>query len=254
MILRFIHEDSEDSVTSKLLRFILDNLVKDVELFKVEGLGGWPNVVDFVDSYEYSSNEVVIIMMDNVHDSRTIADRFVWICKESKKYNNMYVANNLCIEYILLCCNRLFDIIKPKAVNAIFENLMTIREEFINTVSLKQPWYENEVVYAYVYNKKKKQFSKDKPPFYTSENVAAMLARDLLNASSAKFTIDKVTLGECWTCDCCGVRRRCKLNNYDYNNPVDFTSRDKAICWLAETKLAEVIHDVRVMVDKLNKH
>lgn len=254
MILRFIHEDGEDSITTKLLIFILSELVKDVNLFTVDGLGGWPNVVEFVNSYKYSNKEVIVIMMDNVHDNKTIASRFIELRKESKKYDNMYVANNLCIEYILLCCDRLFKIIEPKDSNEIFDNLLLVRNEFINTVRLKEPWSTNKIVYNYVYNKKKKQFMKDKPPFYTSENVSVMLIKDLLNSTSADFKVDKSNLGKCWTCDCCEVRRKCKLNNYDSNNPVDFTSSDKAICWLAETKLAEVIHDVRVMIDKLNKH
>ena len=237
-IVNIWHEDSQESSTSSFWRFIFDTLASTPSVFKVRGFSSNKNLAKEIMKYDFSDlNQKYIILLDNPYDNRVIGELFDSIELKLKSYRNVYMADIVCFEYMMLSFEEFEQWVKRDVVSTRMRDLFLVRQQLLDCIANGKQWKEYNDICRFADIK----FGKDNKKTKSVENLSAALLSELTSDRKYKFGISKTTFGDCWTCDCCKLNLKCALNGFDINATDLLTSYDKAIALYSKSPVIEVI-------------
>ena len=232
------HEDGEVSCTTQFWKFIIKNCSGSINIDAI-GKSGNHRLVSEVKnlvSSEIGDGEYYIIFHDAAFDNPAVQSEHSKLVKITEQFNNIYVSDLVCFEYLMLKFSKIDEWLKPIEENEKFKRLLELRERVIYIVENQYRWTEDKEVLEYVLDKVsyiKDDEKRIKKLFNISiEGVVTYLIQDISKLSGGNFTVEKKQLGKCWTSRCCwNSENECSL----LNRKGLMTAQDKAEVLLDET-------------------
>lgn len=243
MIIHIWHEDSTESVASKLWKFIISELVDDGIEFDIQGMGSANTLLDIVslkvDNHSINNEDIYIIMMDVVEDNYATEQNANDIEEKIANYKNMVLCSTVCMEYTILKFKLLKKWAEPtwnEDKSKEFNRTLRLAETLIEYVDSGngQIWKQDKDLAQFVESIR----GKERIGKTTIENLSFLLMTSLLNYRKKHFSVTKTELGDCWTCDCCNYEKEkfCNLMCSPLNKHV------KAMDIFYKSPLCECIH------------
>ena len=203
-----LHEDSPQSATTAFWNFMFQGKVSpQLSNISVTGFGGNKRLADQLKAYKFDPRHTYIILADMVLDNPRALRYYNEIIKTIKPYNNVYLADLLCFEYMMLRFRYFVRWTEPIKTIKGYQEAKLVRDCFIKCVDSGVSWVNDPKIVAYIV--KKKGINTSQPNWrvdlskISSENVATLLLSEMTNSGATDFSISKTYFGDCWTCNCC---------------------------------------------------
>lgn len=212
------HEDSQISATTSFWEFLYKSKVSPKLInVSVKGFGGNNKLADYLKNCVFNTNDTYIILVDMVLDNAKALKYYVDIQKMVNNYKNVYLADLLCFEYMMLRFKYFEAWTEPmKAVRG-YQDARKIRNKFIKCIDSGTPWTNEKDIVNYVVKYKGINTSvpgwQSELIYVSSENLATLLLSMMTNGGKTDFGVSKASLGQCWTCNCCVKYINNKIGN-----------------------------------------
>ena len=229
------HEDSENSVTTQLWKFLANN-IKELNNADIRGYGGNEKLREHIEKAKFNSNDMYYIFMDYVLDNNSALNVYIDTKRYIKSLNmpNIIMSRLTCIEFMLLEYKYFISWTKPLSnISKNYIEAEKILEKFVNTVKKQESWINDKdickyIIYNYHIDTTKKNWQ-EKLNYISSEKISALLCKVMTNGGKLRFNISKTILGDCWQCNCCNLNTK-KISDlcWLYTNNNNATSQYKA--------------------------
>lgn len=243
MTIHIWHEDSANSISSKIWTFMVEELATKNTAFDIQGMGSSHGLLDGVklkiSNNSINNRDIYLLFLDVVVDNNTTILALSELRSLTHSYKNIFICNIICIEYTLLKFELLEEWIAPKWNEKAYNkfryliHLIGILKYYVDN-DIGELWKDDEQLIKFTEQVYKGKSISD----ISIENLSFVLMTNLLNYRKKHFSVTKTELGDCWTCDCCSYNKEkfCNLMNI----PLD--KHTKAINIFYKSPLCEYVH------------
>ncbi len=160
----------------------------------IRGFNGNITLYNFLLTIPFNKTDKYIILFDFVLDNYKSLKMYRHLKRVLSVFPNVYLADLLCFEYLMLCFQHLDVWVKPIGVklSPIYIDLLVLRKEFIQCKNIGITWKSNKKLSTYATTNN----------LFTEEEIATHLLNSI-TAFNRKFFISKTSMGNCWFVDCC---------------------------------------------------
>ena len=232
------HEDSERSSTTQFWKFLqYNNVSPKLRNAEIKGFSGnkllLNHLKDCITTGNINPNDVYIIFADNVQDNDIVMRYYLQIESIASSYSNIHVQKLLSFEFLMLKFKYLTTWTDRNYVDKSYEEAKQLRNIIIDIVDNNKEWYRNEQLVKYVVKRKNINTSvndwRNTLTTVSTENIVTWILGQITEHRFRETKINKVTLGNCWKCNCCGMHPGKRIDNqkcslYSYRK----TSQEKA--------------------------
>ena len=243
------HEDNQNSATTKFWQVMCDSEVSQKLIsIDIRGFGGNNKLADYLREYKFNSSDTYIIFVDKVLDNSKALTYYIDIRNTVKQYKNVYLADLLCFEYMILRFEDFVSWTEPVKLIMGYQEAKQIRDDFIKCIDNGEHWITESSIVEYIVKHKGIDTTKvgwqEELPYISSEYLATLLLSIMTNGGTTEFGISKTKFGNCWYSDCChkydGAVGSKKCRIYEYRK----TSAEKAINLWNGTLAKEIVDSV----------
>lgn len=200
-MLHIWHEDSynpttgQKSSTQLFWEFLkAENVSPKLIGADICGFNGNITFYNYLLTTPFNNTDKYIILFDFVLDNYKALRMYRKLKSLLSRFPNVYLADLLCFEYLMLCFQHLDVWTKPIGTRAIpiYSNLLDLRKEFIKCKTTGVTWKGNKNLNAYATTNR----------LTSEEEIATHLLQDITSVNH-KFIISKTSMGNCWFINCC---------------------------------------------------
>ena len=188
----------------------MDDVVSSAD---IRGFNGYINLYNYVIHNNFNPNDKYIIFMDFVIDNSVVMPFYLKLKAFVQNYPNVYLADVVCFEYIILMFKYFNLWVYPKKdyMSEKYFYYSKIRNAIKTCVECGDDWLNYSIIVAYA-----KSIYGNKYVDVSLEKIIAVLLSNITHLTY--FFVNKTTFSMCWTCNCYMYKKGKKdCNLYEYH-------------------------------------